>query len=132
MMKKTILFLCITVSISAYANHESGHVDVEVGPLTPRAAAGQVSFNQFCAACHGVNGQGTKVGPPLIHVIYNPGHHDNVSFMRAVKNGVQQHHWPYGNMPPQPQVGFSDMANIIAFIREIQEQNGIHQQEHKM
>ena len=132
MMKKTTLLLTLVVSVMAYANHEKGHVDVKVGPLTPRAVAGQVAFNQVCAACHGVNGQGTKVGPPLIHEIYNPGHHDNASFVRAVKNGVQQHHWPYGNMPAQAQVSFSDMANIIAFVREVQEQNGIYRQAHNM
>ncbi|AJQ97460.1 c-type cytochrome [Gynuella sunshinyii] len=132
MLKKAILLSCLSVSMTAYADHETGHVDVKIGPLTPRAAAGQVTFNQYCAACHGVNGQGTKVGPPLIHDIYNPGHHDNASFMRAVKNGVQQHHWPYGNMPPQPQTGFTDMTNLMAFIREVQEQNGIYRKAHTM
>ncbi|MFQ3231294.1 c-type cytochrome [Reinekea sp.] len=133
-MNIKIFFLTgiILFSTTSYADHDKGHVDVVVDTLTPRAAAGQVKFNENCAACHGFNGQGTKIGPPLIHDIYNPGHHDNGSFTRAVLKGVQQHHWQYGNMPPQPQVGFSEMANIMAFVREVQEQNGIYRKEHKM
>lgn len=117
---------------SASAGHLEGHVDVTVGPLSPRAAAGQPLFNRNCGGCHGVNGAGTLAGPPLIHDIYNPGHHDNKAFSRAVTQGVQQHHWPYGNMPAQPQVGFSELSGILAFIREVQKQNGIVTRAHRM
>lgn len=131
-MNKIITMLILMLASAAFADHENGHVDVEVGELTPRATVGQLKFNEICAACHGFNGQGSKIGPPLIHNIYNPGHHGNNAFSQAVLKGVQQHHWSYGNMPPQRQVGFSDMANIMAFIREVQVQNEIYIQEHKM
>jgi cytochrome c2 len=131
-MKKLLALLSITVAASVFADHNRAHVDVQIGVLSPRAAAGQVTFNNNCAACHGVNGQGSRVGPPLIHDIYNPGHHDAASFSRAVLKGVQQHHWQFGNMPPQPQIGFSAVSNIMAFIREVQHTNGIQRQEHKM
>ena len=54
------------------AEHNGAHVNVEVPPLSPRAAQGQVVFNDNCASCHGVNAQGGASGPPLIHDIYNP------------------------------------------------------------
>ena len=114
------------------ADHFNGHVDVKVGALSASAQKGQVAFNNTCAACHGNNGEGSLKGPPLIHALYNPGHHSNQSFYSAVRNGVQQHHWPYGNMPAQEGVGFSDMAAIVKFVREVQQQNGIVQKEHKM
>lgn len=79
-----------------------------------------------------MNGEGTKVGPPLIHDIYNPGHHSNESFTRAVRKGVKQHHWPYGDMPAQDQIGFVDLIDILAFVREVQEQNGITYRRHQM
>ena len=128
-------FYTLTLLLAAtavFGDHNQGHVDVTVGTLSPRAAAGQLTFNDNCAACHGINGQGTLIGPPLIHDIYNPGHHPNESFTRAVLKGVQQHHWQYGNMPPQPHIGFSEITNIIAFVREVQANNGIITQEHKM
>ncbi|SFG53770.1 c-type cytochrome [Neptunomonas qingdaonensis] len=116
----------------ALAEHFNGHVNVKVGTLTAAAQKGQLAFNNTCAACHGNNGEGSLQGPPLIHALYNPGHHSNQSFYSAVRNGVQQHHWPYGNMPAQEGVGFSDMAVIVKFVREVQQQNGIVQKKHKM
>ena len=82
-MKNTLGIMLLTaISISpAWAGHKDSHVDVKVGPLTPRAAAGQITFNQNCASCHGIDGQGSLVGPPLIHTTYNPLHHDNGSFV---------------------------------------------------
>ena len=131
-MRRLIAPLVLAVPLLAFANHNRGHVDVDVGPLSPRAVAGQARFNEICAACHGVNGQGTVTGPPLIHTYYNPGHHNNAAFTRAVLKGVKQHHWTYGDMPAQSQIGFSDMANITKFVREVQEQNGIVTKPHKM
>ena len=133
-MNKLFLLVLISslISTSVVALHFDGHVDVKVGPLSPRSLAGQQVFNKKCAACHGQNGAGTRKGPPLIHDIYNPGHHGNGSFARAVTKGVQQHHWPYGNMPAQPDVGFSEMAGIVSFIRDVQKHNGIETKAHKM
>ncbi len=135
MNKIIFLVLISTMSIlPAWAAHLNGHVDVsvKVEELSPRAIAGQEVFNENCGSCHGINGQGTRAGPPLIHDIYNPGHHSNGSFSRAVSKGVQQHHWTYGNMPPQPHVGLSDMIGIVYFVREVQKQNGIVKKAHRM
>ncbi|MEH6472760.1 MAG: c-type cytochrome [Halopseudomonas sp.] len=133
-MNRVVLLALISSLISSpvWAGHFNGHVDVKVGALSSRAASGQKVFNQKCGACHGLNGEGTLTGPPLIHTIYNPGHHGNSSFSRAVTQGVQQHHWTYGNMPAQPDVGFSDMAGIVSFIREVQKHNGIVKKAHRM
>lgn len=64
--------------------------------LSQEAGKGHVAFTENCAACHGTTGQGTDQGPPLIHDIYNPGHHGDVAFYRAARFGVRAHHWPYG------------------------------------
>jgi cytochrome c len=104
--------------------------------LTTAAAQGQEVFRANCAACHGDTGQGNAEGdfrgPPLIHDIYNPGHHGDEAFFRAARNGVQQHHWPFGNMPPQPQVSAEDVRAIITFVREVQRANGIKYRAHMM
>ena len=39
------------------------------------ALQGREIFNENCAKCHGENAIGTNQGPPLLHNIYNPGHH---------------------------------------------------------
>lgn len=101
-------------------------IDVKIPErLSAVAQAGKKAFDQNCAACHGANGAGTKNGPPFIHTTYNPGHHADEAFGRAVKNGVQQHHWRFGNMPPQPQVNRQQLYTIVAYVREMQEFNDI-------
>ena len=100
-------------------------VNVTVPDLSPVAANGQELFNDNCAACHGENGKGTEMGPPLIHPIYKPSHHADMTFELAVANGVRQHHWPYGNMPAQPHITRADLQQIVRFVRETQQANGI-------
>ena len=48
------------------------------------------------------------------------------AFVLAAKRGVPQHHWNFGNMPPQPQVGDRSLQQIIAYVRELQQANGIY------
>ncbi|MFV2035296.1 MAG: cytochrome c, partial [Halocynthiibacter sp.] len=85
--------------------------------LSTMAAQGKIDFNTSCARCHGVNAAGTDKGPPLVHDIYNPGHHADEAFFRAVKNGVPQHHWPYGNMPARPEVNDRQLNQCVRLVR---------------
>jgi cytochrome c len=95
--------------------------------LSESAQVGATIFKAKCAACHGVNGEGQKgVAPPLIHRIYEPSHHGDESFQRAVALGVRQHHWPFGDMPKVDGLTRADVAMIVSFIREVQRENGIN------
>ena len=94
--------------------------------LSPLAKRGEGLFHQNCASCHGMNGAGQDgVAPPLIHKIYEPSHHSDVSFQRAMTLGVRAHHWPFGDMPPVVGISQADIAPIIAYIRAVQRKNGI-------
>ena len=99
----------------------------DVLPMTAKVSGsrGQEIFIKNCSICHGINARGTKKGPPLIHKIYEPSHHDNASFYRAVQNGVQQHHWSFGKMPPVAGVPRQDVSQIISYVRAVQVANGI-------
>ena len=105
---------------------------VSVPPLSHVAARGKIAFDANCAPCHGANASGTGRGPPLVHDIYNPGHHADGAFFLAAKLGVRQHHWPFGNMPPQPQVTEEEVAAIVRYVRELQVANGIRYHPHRM
>lgn len=101
-------------------------VDVIVPTISGVAAEGEALFEANCAACHGVNAAGNEgVGPPLVHIIYEPSHHGDIAFQLAVKNGVRQHHWSYGNMPPVAGLNEDDVAAITAYVRTLQRANGI-------
>lgn len=125
----------VAVLILSAANIASAAENVAIKmpkELSAQAKWGRMAFDQNCAACHGENGAGTEQGPPLIHDTYNPGHHDDESFYRAISSGVQQHHWSYGNMPPQSQIKPDLAGMIIKFIREVQQENGIIYKPHRM
>jgi cytochrome c len=111
-------------------NAALGSVNLPV--LSNIASAGKDAFDANCASCHGVNGAGSDQGPPLIHDIYNPGHHDDASFFRAAMRGVPRHHWTFGDMPPQPEVTREEIAAIVRYIREVQQANGIFWKAHVM
>ena len=138
-MKTLKKWLSITVAIAMFATLVvivsqlgNGPVKVKLPELSAFAKRGKVEFDSRCAACHGNNGAGTKQGPPLIHKTYNPGHHNNDAFYRAVKNGVAKHHWNFGNMPPIADVSKSQVSRIIRYVRELQLANGIVTQKHNM
>lgn len=57
--------------------------------------------------------------------MYKPGHHANLAFYRAAKNGVRAHHRGFGDIPPQTQITPSDAAHIIVYVRMRQEHSGI-------
>jgi mono/diheme cytochrome c family protein len=107
-------------------------IDVAVPTLTANAERGRVAFERSCAACHGTNAAGSDKGPPLVHDIYNPGHHADPAFLLAARRGVPQHHWRFGNMPPQPEVTDPEIADIVRYVRELQRANGIEARPHRM
>ncbi len=107
-------------------------VNVRIPALSGQASAGKRAYDANCASCHGANAGGGDGGPPLVHDIYNPGHHANAAFVRAARLGVQQHHWKFGNMPPLPKVSIEQTTDIIRYIRELQRANGIFYKPHRM
>jgi mono/diheme cytochrome c family protein len=142
MKYKTIAFVlaavafAVVVFVNLNGQSERAPADqatsVRTPPLSDVAARGKVAFDANCATCHGANASGTDQGPPLVHDIYNPGHHADGAFFLAAKLGVRQHHWPFGNMPPQPQVTEVQVAEIVRYVRELQIANGITYRPHRM
>ena len=100
-------------------------VSVIVPELSAEAKNGKIAFEAHCVHCHGVNASGADRGPSLIDRIYQPAHHGDFSFVRAVTLGVPQHHWLFGSMPAQPQVSRQEIDRTIVYLRELQKANGI-------
>lgn len=94
--------------------------------LSQNAAIGKTAYDAKCATCHGDNAAGQDgVAPPLVHIIYEPSHHADESFQRAVSAGVRAHHWTFGDMPPVEGLTRGDVTMIVAYVRELQRENGI-------
>ncbi|MEI2808262.1 c-type cytochrome [Albidovulum sp.] len=95
--------------------------------LSARAEAGRRVFDATCATCHGEAASGRRgYGPPLVHPIYESSHHADTAFLRAAQQGAPAHHWDFGDMPPQPAVTPADVADMLAYVRELQRANGIN------
>jgi len=140
--KHLLIGACAVVAVAAYIFLRPASVDdvarsapagrsamvaIQMPPIKGNAAIGQRIFDNACAACHGSNAVGVDgAGPPLIHVIYEPGHHADESFQRAVAMGVRSHHWKFGDMPSVEGLTRGDVAMVIDYIREIQRANGIN------
>ncbi len=93
--------------------------------FVPDAGIGRQAFQARCTQCHGKSAQGTDEGPPLVDPVYRPGHHADLAFRFAVRDGVKQHHWHFGDMAPQPKVTSEQAGHMISYIRKLQRKEGI-------
>ncbi len=87
--------------------------------------SGAELFADNCAQCHGAKADGTATGPPLVHRLYEPGHHADFAFQNAVQNGIVAHHWNFGDMPAVPGLSEGEVAAVIEHVRQLQRQAGI-------
>ena len=117
------------IALGVACSQERGTSDARApGPPPPTPAEhaeGERLFNANCRSCHGQHARGTAVGPPLVHIYYEPSHHSDAAFHFAAERGVVQHHWRFGNMPAQPQVARGEMTRIIGYVRWLQREAGI-------
>ena len=105
--------------------HDSTPASITTGEHSQSGQAGQKLFAANCIQCHGDNAAGTSLGPPLVHQIYEPGHHANAAFVLAVTRGVRAHHWNFGNMPPVEGLTIQEIHQVICYVRELQLANKI-------
>jgi len=122
-----LIFISILVVSCNKPTAEEARKNSFLPPLGFKKSAikGDELFHNKCAACHGNMGTGSDKGPPLVHKIYEPGHHADLSFYRAAKGGVKHHHWQFGDMPPVNDITPEDVAHIIAYVRKQQRVAGI-------
>jgi mono/diheme cytochrome c family protein len=124
-----VLGAVLVMLVAASCAEESGSpppaADGTLGYDSELVAEGQERYEETCAACHGVDLEGTQTGPPFLSPIYAPNHHPDESFFAAVENGVQPHHWDFGAMPAQLNVSPEEVEAIVAYIRTTQVEAGI-------
>lgn len=93
--------------------------------LMPNPAQGKRLYANECASCHGADLKGSDKGPPFLHRVYEPAHHGDNAFQRAVKSGSKAHHWKFGDMAPVAGVTPDQAAHITAYVRYEQRKVGI-------
>jgi mono/diheme cytochrome c family protein len=111
--------------IVAWPRSEGGNGDTGIPTGDPDLLArGEPLYQASCAGCHGSDLRGTDLGPSHLSIVYEPNHHGDAAFVLAARNGVQAHHWPFGDMAPVPGLIDGDLEAIVAYVREIQRTHG--------
>lgn len=117
-----VLFMVVAISVFGGGSTDGGP-DAGTGIPVQNAelvAAGDPLYQASCASCHGSDLRGTDEGPSHLSIVYEPGHHGDIAFVRAARNGVPQHHWPFGDMLPVPGLSDEELEAIVAYVRENQ------------
>jgi mono/diheme cytochrome c family protein len=103
-----VLGVVAIVNISMYSGAQA-----TAAALSPKAHAGQETFNHNCMQCHAVyQGQGS-FGPNLEGEMKKPHHKNAAEIMTIVKQGK-------GKMPGYAEkLGPSDIDDLLAYIRTL-------------
>jgi mono/diheme cytochrome c family protein len=125
LLRRTAVTVVALAALAACGSDDDGASDATGTAVAADTDRGQELFAANCAVCHGPAADGSPAGPPLVHEIYEPSHHSDEAFQVAVANGVQPHHWDFGPMPPIGGLDRDDVADITAWVRELQRDAGI-------
>jgi mono/diheme cytochrome c family protein len=70
-----------------------------------------------CAVCHGDALQGTSRGPSLLDPAYASSELSDAAMRNAIRNGVEETRWQFGDMPANGALRDAQVNEIIAFVR---------------
>lgn len=121
---RTMMALVSAAATGALVLVASSCGDAPAPSSASPSTRGAELYASNCASCHGEDLRGTDRGPSQLSIVYEPSHHPDESYRSAIENGVGQHHWGFGNMPPIPGLDDADIDQIIAFVRAEQERQG--------
>jgi mono/diheme cytochrome c family protein len=115
----------VLVEVVVWPRSAGGNGDTGIPTGEPDLVArGEPLYQASCAECHGSDLRGTDLGPSHLSNVYEPNHHGDAAFVLAARNGVQAHHWPFGDMAPVPGLSDDDLEAIVAYVREYQRTHG--------
>ena len=123
-MARVIYFILISMSGMLFSCTQNGPgqgIVIKIKTVPPAEfVRGEALYQNYCSGCHGDKGSGSEKGPSFLSPIYEPNHHGDESFILASRNGVRAHHWPFGDMPPLPNVKEEEVRQIVAYVRWLQ------------
>lgn len=125
--RRLTALLVVIAAASAFAAAGCGvsGTDLSDNASNAQIAQGRIIYERSCASCHGIDADGTDRGPSFLNDVYEPSHHADGAFLLAVKVGVPQHHWNFGDMRPVEGVSDEEVAGIVGYIRSLQRAQGI-------
>ena len=115
----------LTVTAESEPEHGLEQGQFVIPHFSTTAYEGREHFAAHCGKCHGAYGEGTDLGPMLVHSLYAPKSFPDDRIVAAATEGATARHWPFGDMPAIETVSELQLAQITSFLREVQEANGI-------
>lgn len=86
---------------------------------------GAAVYRANCSACHGDDLRGASTGPSLLLTIYGPEELPDEAIRDAVRNGVSEERFEFGEMPANGALGDERIDLIIDHIRDVQAAEGL-------
>jgi len=118
-VRQALTFIAVAAVIAACGG--------STGPLGDGdAARGEELFTRNCVACHGAGAMGTANGPPLVHELYREEIFADDRIADATRNGAPQRNWSFGRMPGIGGLSNDDVADLVAYIRQVQDEAGLN------
>ena len=114
-----------TLGVLGYGGAQSQDVPASASPpaATPASvAAGQRTYDQFCAGCHGPagkgNGHGGESGPKPADLTAEKLAHGSTDqeIFKVIKNGVPPN---YYMVPWEGQISDEDIWNVVHYVRTL-------------
>ena len=90
----------------------------DAGLLLGDSAEGRGLFEERCAGCHGTAGGGTVAGPTLLADWLAESAFSDDDMAGIIKGGM-------GPMPPFRWLDAQEMADVVAYVRELQQLAGL-------
>lgn len=119
----TLLTMALAIGMAVAACGGDDLSGASLAPI-PVGADGAAVYEARCASCHGDDLRGTDKGPSQLSIVYEPNHHGDDTYRSAIRNGVPQHHWGFGDMPAIEDISDDQIELVIAYIRSQQETLG--------
>ncbi len=104
--RSSSLVILLLVPVAAFAQ----------APAASATAAGRASFEGRCSGCHGADGNGGELGPPIIRRLTT---RDDAQLANLIHEGL-----PARGMPPN-KVDDAEMKNLITFLRSLRRVTGM-------
>lgn len=121
----TVIFaLLVACGSGETVSVEEAAARVRAHSIPAEQKLGRDLYTEACASCHGLYGEGSKQGPPMLHS-FQAHMHADFAFERAVREGVQPHHYRLGAMPPIEGLGPEDVEAVVGYVRWMQEAAGL-------
>jgi mono/diheme cytochrome c family protein len=114
---------CITAPVSEA--ERLAYLGVPPADFIGSPFEGEKLFAGNCAFCHGLELQGTSKGPSLKLPIYGPSQLPDERIYEVIKLGTGSRNWKFGAMPAKPYLVGERAGHIVAYIRQVQWQEGV-------